>query len=194
VRTECIRFRTPAQLSRGTADNEEIVVTSARPLSCSLEAVNRSARAEVNAIIAAAIDSWPLPARLRRLSVPVLAYRDDDFDAYAIALVHCAGRSEGAPVGVVARCLETSVADGSYLFVHGLYLLPALQRRGIGRELLGRLEGEAVEARARGVLVKAERVALPFFLGAGYAQLAPGEGPGGDYPYRCWRELSPQAR
>jgi GNAT superfamily N-acetyltransferase len=165
---------------------------SAEPLSWALEAVDRSARAEVNAIIAAAIDSWPLPARLRRLATPVLAYREDDFDAYAIALVRATGPSDSA-FGVVARCFEITPADESYLFVHGLYLLPVLQRRGVGRQLLRQLEGEAAAAGARGVLIKAERVALPFFLRAGYTQLGPDAALGGDYPYRCWRELSPTA-
>jgi GNAT superfamily N-acetyltransferase len=155
-----------------------------------LAAVDRDAREVVNDIIAAAVDSWPLPERLRRLSIPVLSYRDDDFNAYSIALVYCESKWGSDPVGVIARCFETVAADAPYLFLHGLYLSPAAQRRGLGRRLLADVEMEARHAGATGVLVKAERVALPFFVASGYVQLETGVGPGGEYPYRCWRALS----
>jgi GNAT superfamily N-acetyltransferase len=69
--------------------------------------------------------------------------------------------------------------------LHGLYVDPAHQRRGVGSRLL---DAAATAARAQdldGVLVKAQAAAVAFFKSRGCSAL-PVEDPARDYPHRFW--------
>lgn len=141
---------------------------------------------QVNAIVTAAVMAWPLPERVRRLSAPLLCYRDPDLDDHVIEL---AGPRE-APDAVIAWMHDSRHAP-PYVLLHGIYVRPELQRSGTGRRLVEAVRLRAAAVGAAGVLIKAERVSVPFFERLGLVRLPPDVGPGGAYAYRFWLPCDP---
>lgn len=136
---------------------------------------------QVNAIVMAAVMAWPLPERVRRLSAPLLCYRDTDLADHVIEL---AGPRE-VPDAVIAWMHDSRHAP-PYVLLHGIYVKPELQRSGSGRRLVEAVRQRAFGVGAAGVLIKAERVSVPFFERLGLLRLPPDTGPGGAYAYRFW--------
>lgn len=139
----------------------------------------------LNGVIERAIASWPLPERVKRLTLPSYRYQPHDLDHLHLVLAEVAG---GLAVGVAAwepahpRDLP---AGQRGLLLHGLYVDPDRQRRGVGSRLL---DAAATAARAQdldGVLVKAQAAAVAFFKSRGL-QALPVEDPARDYPHRFW--------
>jgi N-acetylglutamate synthase-like GNAT family acetyltransferase len=139
----------------------------------------------INAVVECAIATWQLPERVKRLSLP--SYRYHAHDLVHLHLV-VAEDADHALVGVSAwepanpRDLPSGKTG---LLLHGLYVDPAHQHRGVGSQLL---DATAAAARAQGVdgvLVKAQADANGFFEARGLQRL-PVEDAARHYPHRFW--------
>lgn len=139
----------------------------------------------INGIVERAIATWQLPERVKRLSLP--SYRYHAHDLVHLHLV-VAEDADHAPVGVAAwePAHPRDLPAGKHgLLLHGLYVDPACQHRGVGSQLL---DAAAAAARAQGldgVLVKAQADANGFFEARGLQRL-PAEDAARHYPHRFW--------
>ncbi len=144
--------------------------------------------AELNAVVEAAVMGWSLPERVKRLAVDSYRYTAED-------MLHLAMRvavdENGRIVGVAAfeQASRRETPGGvSGLLLHGLYVAPAAQRRGIGGALLASVVKAARYAGHEGVLVKASRDAVEFFKARGFQRA--GDESASAYPNLFWLPLS----
>ena len=142
-----------------------------------------------NAVIEAAVMTWDLPARVKRLSLPT--YRYDSHDLEHLTLI---GAEDAAGAIVAVGSWEpastTDTPNGvKGLLLHGLYVVPALHGTGIGSRLLDAAIDAARHGGFDGLLVKANPDARGFFTVKGMQQLST-EDTRRDYPYRFWTDLS----
>jgi GNAT superfamily N-acetyltransferase len=141
-----------------------------------------------NAVIEAAIMTWHLPDRVKRLSLP--SYRYDAHDLEHLKLMGAVDEAD-AIVGV-ASWEPASVADtpsgANGLLLHGIYVIPTLHKSGIGSRLLDAAIKAAHQGGFDGLLVKANPDAQGFFSAKGLQPLSTQDA-GRDYPYRFWRDL-----
>lgn len=139
----------------------------------------------VNAVIASAITTWNLPARLRRLIGPRYQYDEHDLN-YLTVLV--AENAAGDIVGIAAwePADPSDTPQGRKgLLLHGVYIVPELHRLGLGNRLVKKALHAARQHGFAGLLAKANRKAQGFFRATGW-QLQKVEHPDRDYPYRFW--------
>jgi GNAT superfamily N-acetyltransferase len=135
----------------------------------------------INRVIEDAVASWPLPSRLKKLALPLLRYDAIDANDYEFLL---AGVGERA-VGVAAwdrSLIFAADVESHDVLLHGLYVAAPFQRSGVGRQLQAAVFARAAAAGAAGVVVKAERVAAPYFESCGYERVD-GSRYGFSYPY-----------
>jgi GNAT superfamily N-acetyltransferase len=143
----------------------------------------------VNAVIERAVMTWKLPERVKRLAMPSYCYTGYDLKYQQVVVAE--DRANGV-VGVAAweAAVERDCPQGRRgLLLHGIYVSPDQQRRGIGSRLLSAV---AMAARAQGcdgVLVKAQADAVGFFGSKGLQRL-PVLHPDRDYPHRYWLDLT----
>lgn len=121
----------------------------------------------INGILEAAVGSWGLPARVLRLSLSSLRY--DPMDLRTMRARLCT--DHGTPVGF--SCVEpadpgTISAGRGSLMVHGLYVLPPQQRKGIGSRLLADVLAFAREQAYARLTTRAWREAYGFFASHGF--------------------------
>jgi len=126
----------------------------------------------INAVITEAVMAWPLPERIKRLSLPLLGYDDVDLD-------HFEGIGAWASWGPAQDGALCGAALWDNEVLHGLYVRPQVQGCGIGRTLLDAVRIRARRAGVRRLLIKAERVSASYFRQQGLAA-AGAESP---YPY-----------
>lgn len=142
----------------------------------------------VNDIIARAITAWQLPERVKRLTLPSYRYDRHDLDHLRMMVAEDAGR---AILGVAAW-EQTAAADvpagKTALLLHGLYVHPEHQHRGVGSRLLDAALTAARQAGYDGLLVKARPEAEGFFRHHGLEPV-PLVNPERDYPYRFWKTV-----
>jgi len=141
-----------------------------------------------NAVIEAAVMTWDLPDRVKRLSLP--SYR---YDAHELSHLTLLGAEDdgGDILGVAAWEPADSAEvpdDSTGLLLHGLYVVPALHRRGIGSQLLDAAVHAARDGGFHGLLVKANPDARSFFAAKGMRTLPVGDARR-DYPYRVWMDV-----
>lgn len=139
----------------------------------------------LNGVIEAAVMSWDLPERVKRLSLP--SYRYDAMDFKALHLL--VATEEGAITGVAAwenADPQESPEQAEALLLHGLYVAPSRQRRGIGRRLFQAVEETARSQGYGGMLVKAQKSANGFFRALGMHPLLPTD-PDRQYAHRFWK-------
>jgi len=131
--------------------------------------------------------SWSLPERVKRLALPTYRYKEQDFDHIDIAVAIRAG----GIIGVVA-CEPAAARDAPpgqrALLLHGLYVLPGEQSRGIGTRLLNTAQALAHKHDFDGLLVKAQVDAEGFFQKQGMQRLAVDD-PKRDFERRYWLEV-----
>ena len=149
----------------------------------------------INHVIADAVMVWPIAERAKRLMIPVLCYSENDF-AYYKSLVWI---NHERIIGIAAwdsdRPIETE--KGYARLLHGLYVAPDFQGRGIGKALMAHVKELVLDSVAvavadadgdlDGLLVKAERVSISFFEHCGLERLYPLSME--DYPYQFWQPL-----
>ena len=143
----------------------------------------------INDVIAAAMDTWLLAERVKRISLPLYRYQPYDLEHLKIVVAEIGA---SAIVGVAA--LEQGPASDfpcaqSASILHGLYVDPAHHGQGVGSLLLKRIEEIAALTDARGLLVKAQQDAVDYFAGRGFKTL-PVKDESRDYPYRLWKPFS----
>ena len=125
----------------------------------------------INDIIKAAIDTWQLPERVKRMSLPLYYYQQDDLIHMQFLI------AEIADVGIVglAALEETDTIElaGAQrtMLLHGLYVAPYYHRRGIATRLVESAELCACKYDVSGLLVKAQADSAPFFNKKGFTKL-----------------------
>ena len=134
----------------------------------------------INAVIKAAVMSWPVADRAKRLSASVLCYDKCDMEHYAVFVCE----EDGHIIGIAA----SDPFDDDALF-HGLYVHPAWQRSGVGRALMAVVFDDAAARGKPGMLIKAARASVPYFEGLDLERLPTQAA--SDYPYRFWHTLHP---
>jgi len=141
-----------------------------------------------NAVVEAAVMTWNLSARVKRLSLPSYHYHSHDLEHLTLV---GAEDAKGALVAVAAW-EPASTADTPHgakgLLLHGLYVVPALHGTGIGSRLFDAAIKAARHGGYAGLVVKANPDAMIYFAARGMKQLSP-EDTQRDYPYRFWAEL-----
>jgi predicted N-acetyltransferase YhbS len=153
----------------------------------SLRAANRDDLAALNKVVERAVQTWNLPERVKRLALPTYLYNEHDLQHLHIEL---ATDSEGGAVGVAAweAAAARDCPDGVRgLLLHGQYVDPEKQQRGIGGRLLQAAVSAAREQGYAGLLVKAQADAGGFFSLQGLQLLAVKD-TSRDYPNRYWRD------
>ena len=141
---------------------------------------------ELNRVIEAAVMSWKLPERVKRLSLPSYRYTAQDFIHLDMAV---AADTQQNIIGIAAwepADARDTPAGRSALLLHGIYVHPAHHRRGIGRELFMAAEHAVREHRYDGLLVKAQEDASGFFISQGMNRLQV-EDTSRHYPHRFWK-------
>jgi GNAT superfamily N-acetyltransferase len=143
----------------------------------------------INRVIDAAVMGWDLPERVKRLALPGYRYEAHDLEFLELIV---ATDAQDRIVGV-AGCEPADPADtpeGRHaLLLHGLFVLPELQRHGIGRRLLREAERRAQSGGFDSLLVKAQREASAFFTAQGMDAL-PVQDSRRDYAHRYWKRLA----
>ena len=135
----------------------------------------------INHVVEAAVMNWPMADRVKRLSLPSLKYNETDL-AHMVFIV-CEAGHEVIGVAVWDPCRDDNLA-----LLHGLYVLPQAQRRGIGTALIARVLSGAAERHLEAVIVRAERVAVAFFRAQQFQQIEPAHD--GEYPWQFIRPVS----
>ena len=91
--------------------------------------------AEINHVIDAAVMSWNLPERVKRLSLPSYHYSVTDLDHLAIRVAETGDEIAGVSATEPAEA-GVGPEDSRTMLLHGLYVFPACSRQGIGITLL----------------------------------------------------------
>ena len=147
--------------------------------------------ASINRVISAAVMTWDLPERVKRLALSSYHYHAVDFAHFGM----CVEEQQDQIVGVAAwepadpRDLPDELAaDVHGLLLHGIYVDPQVQRQGVGRALITQAIVAATAQGAAGLLVKAQNDAVPFFQALGWRPL-PIRDRVRDYQHRYWRAI-----
>ena len=151
-----------------------------------IRAASRADLVAINQLIEKAVMTWQLPERVKRLALP--SYRYDELDLQHFSMV--VATDDDNIVGIAAWETEYCLGpdDKKGLLLHGLYVNPEQQRRGIGGQLLKAVEASARSQHADGLLVKVQKDAEDFFSTQGLYRLAV-QDPNRDYENRYWKAL-----
>jgi GNAT superfamily N-acetyltransferase len=140
----------------------------------------------INAVVEAAMMTWDLPERVKRLALPSYRYSGADRRQFGFALAR--DPVDDTIIGVAAwePADRNDCPPGrTGMLLHGLYVDPRQTRRGLGRRLVQSALAASTEQRLDGLLVKAQRDARGFFERLGFQQLEPVDG-GRNYGLRNW--------
>lgn len=140
----------------------------------------------VNRVIEEAVETWGVADRVRRLALPTLLYDEVDLRHMRFLLLD---DSEGEAVAFATweDFGETGEAHSTrHLRLHGLYVLPHWQRRGLGSSLLEFVCLRAGMQGIDGILVRAWREAEAFFRRHGFETCVEPQSPE-SYSWLLWR-------
>jgi GNAT superfamily N-acetyltransferase len=142
----------------------------------------------VNRVVKRAIMGWDLPDRVKRLSLPLYLYDAHDFEHMDIQAAEYPGAGIVGIAAWEAAHSRDAPAGCTALLLHGIYVLPEYQGRGVGSALLHAAELAACGGGFDGLLVRAQRDARGFFVARGLQQLVV-EDAARDYGHRFWKSL-----
>ncbi|AGA35393.1 GCN5-related N-acetyltransferase [Thioalkalivibrio nitratireducens DSM 14787] len=142
-----------------------------------------------NAVIEAAVGTWNLPERVKRLAMPSYRYSVDDLDHLSLRVLLNGEAVVGISAWEPADPRDSPRGVRSAMLLHGLYVSPAHHRQGLATRLLDDGIRRAEEARYEGILVRAQAEAEGFFVRRGFNRL-PVQDPVRDYAARYWRALA----
>lgn len=133
----------------------------------------------INDVIAEAVLAWPLPERMKRLTLPLLCYDEVDLGHFHAIGAYGLDRTL-LPHGLFG------IAVWDQDLLHGLYVRPQAQGHGIGRWLLESVASHARQAGIARLLVKAERVSAGYFQRQGLTAA----GSESAYPYAFYLDTA----
>ncbi len=141
----------------------------------------------INQLITTAVMTWDLPERVKRLSLPSYFYNDVDLKHFEIIVA-----VQNKIIVGVAACEEVNPAElpgnKTGLLLHGLYIDPDSQKQSIGTHLLKEIEKRTSDKGLDGLLVKAQKDAIPFFIKQGMQPLKTNN-PAKDFENRLWKKI-----
>jgi len=155
-----------------------------------LRPVERSDLDAINRVVEAAVMTWDLPERVKRLSLSSYRYTTFDLDHFAMVV---AEDQDHNIVGVAAwEAADSREAPQglSALLLHGIFVRPTHHHQGIGRQLFLAAEHAMHQQRFDGLLVKAQHSADGFFSSMGMLRL-PTEDALRHYANRFWKDNNP---
>ena len=156
---------------------------------CTVRPANSGDLDAINRVIGAAVMSWSLPERVRRLSLPLYRYTSVDL-VHLEMVVAVSARTDIR--GVAAwEAADATDTPGGYraLLLHGIHVDPLYHRQGAGSRLFMAAERAARAGQYDGLLVKAQHEATGFFLAQGMCRLQVSD-PLRQYASRLWKSLS----
>lgn len=141
----------------------------------------------INGVIEAAVMNWQLPERVKRLALPSYRYNAMDLKYFSLAVAE----ENGEILALAAWDTDQHQGpnDSMGLLLHGIYVQPDQQRRGIGSRLFNEVVNTARSLQLDGVLVKAQNDAVKFFIAQGMQKLEV-ENLQRDYENRYWKPTS----
>lgn len=125
---------------------------------------------QINRIIEAAIMTWDLSDRVKRLTIPTYKYNELDLQHLEIVVAERQGRILGVAAWEPAKAIDAP-RDKSALLVHGIYVDPTHHREGIGSLLFSAAEDAVANTQLDGLVVKAQKGSEPFYLAQGMEKL-----------------------
>lgn len=143
--------------------------------------------ANINQIIESAVMTWKLPERVKRLSLPSYRYTKIDLAHFEIYIAE----KKGQIVGVAAweEIKNSDAPDGKTgLLLHGIYVSPDNHHKGIGTQLFHSAEVAVKNKLVNGLLVKAQKDSVNFFIKLGMQELQVSD-PDKDYANRFWKDI-----
>ncbi len=139
----------------------------------------------INRVIQSAVWSWPASSRFKKLAVTPLQYDDLDLTHYNFLVAEF--HYEIVAIAAWDPDMTNALPDGTGGLFHGLYVLPVLQRQGIGRALIDAVFKSAADRGLSGLLVKAHKFSRSYFEKQGLEVIASNEG---EYPWQYWKKFS----
>lgn len=157
--------------------------------SINIRSVTLSDLEYINQVIKAAVMSWNLPERVKRLSLSSYFYTEQDLKHLEI---FAAEDEKKNILGVAAwepADSKDTPAGLTAILLHGIYILPSQHNQGIGQQLFRHVEQLVAEQQCDGLLVKAHEEANDFFIKQGMQQLTV-EDSSRQYANRFWKPLN----
>ena len=142
--------------------------------------------AQINSLIEAAMGTWRLAERVKRLSLPMYQYCKQDLEHLQVIVAETRGFDVVGVAAIEAADASDCPYGHSAALLHGIYVDPSRHRAGIGACLLEHVQQVASLNNFDGMLVRANPEATPFFEARDFKKL-PVENPERDYHYRFWR-------
>jgi predicted N-acetyltransferase YhbS len=140
----------------------------------------------INRIIEAAIMTWDLAERVKRLTLPTYKYNEMDLQHLEIVVAEQSGTIVGVAAWEQANSIDAPKGKTA-LLLHGVYVDPEHHRQGIGSLLFSAAEQAVSKRRLDGLLVKAQKGSEPFYIAQGMRKLAV-EDVKREFENRYWKE------
>lgn len=151
------------------------------------EAAKQSDLDNINHVIEAAIMTWDLPERVKRLSLASYFYNEQDLKHFEI-VVAIQDEKIVAVASWEPADTKDSPQDKSGLLLHGLYVHPEIQGQGVGQKLFQKAVNAAQSKGLSSLLVKAQANAIDFFVQQGMHWVKIQDA-SRDYAHRLWKDL-----
>jgi N-acetylglutamate synthase-like GNAT family acetyltransferase len=159
-----------ARLDATLPDDREVHNVNSMISAMYMRPANADDLDKINQVITRAVMTWNLPDRVKRLSLPSYHYDKLDLQHFRILLAFIDDRL----AGVIALDHEHSGEQLAYksILIHGLFVVPELQHKGIGTRLFQEAERVAHKQSTQHLIVKAHKDATGFFTAMGMTKLA----------------------